>query len=106
MTYNYNSLILNRDQAAFKKLVDDASAKLTKYSREVSILGSKTGPGYEYSDYVLTIRVSHDRNSVTVYRNRDGRLVYAMINGNVASINYEYIYVEDHLQSLLKEGNG
>ena len=102
----YGSLALTSDQAAFKKLVDEAASKLTKYSRSVPVIGCKTGPGYEYEDYVITIRVSHDRQSCSVFRNRTGVLVYAMIDGRVASVNYEFIFVEDHLQSLLKEGNG
>lgn len=102
----YGSLALTSDQAAFKKLVDDASSKITKYSRSVPVTGCKTGPGYEYADYVITIRVSHDRRSCSVFRNRTGKLIYAMIEGRVASVNYEFIFVEDHLQSLIKEGNG
>lgn len=110
----YDSVALTCDQAAFKKLVDDASVKLTKYSRSVSVVGCKSGPGYEYSDYVVTIRVTHDRQSCCVFRNRTGVMVYAMIGGKVASVHHEFIFVEDHLHSLLaahnqsseKEGNG
>lgn len=101
----YDSLALTQDQAAFKKLVDEASVKITKYSRSVSVVGCKSGPGYEYSDYVVTIRVTHDRQSCCVFRNRTGVLVYAMIGGKVASVNHEFIFIEDYLQSLLATHN-
>lgn len=109
----YGSLALTIDQAAFKKLVDEASKEITKYSRSVSVVGCKPGPGYEYRDWVVTILVTHDRQSCCVFRNRTGVMVYAMIGGKVVSVHHEFIFVEDHLQSLLaakqsskKEGNG
>jgi hypothetical protein len=33
-------------------------------------------------------------------------LVLSVKNDNVVSISYEYVYIEDHLKSLLKELNG
>jgi len=101
MNKDFTSLALTMDQFAFAKLVNEAAEKLTKYSRSVPVLGCKTGPGYDYSDYVVTIRVSHDRQSCNVYRNRTSVLLYAKLNGNVSSINHEFIFVEDYIKSLL-----
>lgn len=102
----YGSLVLNIDQAAFKSLVETAIPKLAKYTKSISLTNAKDAPGYVYQDYVVTIKVSHDKKSYEVYRNRTSVLVYAMINGKVASINYEYVFIEDHLKSLMKESNG
>lgn len=101
----FGSLVLNLDQAKFKKLVDKCAAELTQYSTNV-LIGNKSTTGYTYQDFVVTINVSRDRGSLFVYRNRTSKLVYAMINNKVASINYEYIFIEEHLTKLLKEING
>lgn len=101
----FGSLVLNLDQAKFKKIVDKCAAELTQFSTNV-FMGNKRTSGYTYQDFVVTINVSRDRGSLFVYRNRTSKLVYAMIDNKVASINYEYIFIEEHLTKLLKEFNG
>lgn len=101
----FGSLVLNLDQARFKKVVDKCAAELTQYSNKV-VFGNKSTSGYTYQDFVVTINVSRDRGSLFVYRNRTSKLVYAMIDNKVASINFEYIFIEDHLNKILKDFNG
>lgn len=105
---NYASLCVNIDQARFITLVESAIPLLVEYNKKVDLSQSKAGPkpGYSYQDFVITIKMSHDKSIKEVYRNRTGTLVYALINGNVSSVNHEFIFIEDHIQALLKEKNG
>ncbi|MCQ2123250.1 MAG: hypothetical protein MJZ25_03615 [Fibrobacter sp.] len=102
----HGSLILNSDQEAFRLLLSKAVPKLVKYTKSIDVGKQTNKPGYEYQDYVITIKMSHDRNSYEIFRNRNGALVFAVIDGKTVSINHEYVFIEDHIASLMKDQNG
>lgn len=101
-----SSLPVNADQAAFiKKVVSLATSKLVTYTKELNAKGMSKN-GYQYNDYVITLKLSYDKGSLALYRNRDGALICSIQNRNVTSINWEYIFIDTHLDKLLKEING
>lgn len=93
-------LVLNKDQDEFRKLAESAVKQLTK---RVTVDGNKVN---RYSDFVLTIEASPDKRSFKIYRNRTSMLVLAEQAEQVISISFEYIFVIDHLNYLLKGKNG
>ena len=101
----YGSLVLNIDQAKFKELVLDCIEKLCKFKKDVNMM-RKTENGYYYDDYVVTIKVSRDKRSCEVWRNRTGTLVFAMDDLKNIAMNYQYIFLIGHLTDKLKRANG
>lgn len=101
----YGSLVLNIDQSHFKKIVMDLIEQYSaKHQSEVIKTPSGSTRGYKITDYVLTINASTDKRNCEVYRNRDGKLVFAMYDGKNASINWEYIFIQSHIEQLLEKG--
>lgn len=100
MTDIHDRLVLNLGQEAFRKLAVDAVDKLTKV-RKIDGRNRRV-----YGDFAISIDASIDRRNFNIYRNRSSMLVLSVKNDNVVSISYEYVYIEDHLKSLLKELNG
>lgn len=101
----FGSLVLNVDQANFKSAVFKAMDRL-RPSMDIGTIRTLRGamPGYRHSDFVVTVNMSADGRTCEVYRNRDSKLIFAMYNERNASINWEYIFVQNHLKSLA-EGN-
>lgn len=99
------SLPLNQDQAAFKQMVLECISLLPKYDKKVSML-CYNGTGYSYSDFVITLKVSRDRRSCELWRNRTGTLIFAMNDMETTAMNWQYIFLETHLKTKLKENNG
>jgi hypothetical protein len=55
---------------------------------------------------VVTIRQDSKRKKLEVVRNRDAVVVLAVDNGRMIAVNYEYIFVERHLNDKVSTGNG
>ena len=93
-------MLLNIDQENFRFLVEKALKKLCRTTGPVEMIGMR-GPGYTYSDYVITIICSRSRKDCDVYRNRDGVLVFSERDGKVTAIDREYVFVDSHLRKKL-----
>lgn len=101
----FDELTLNADQYAFKELcVRFANSTLMgKPFRVKTERGAVSGR--KYTDYVITVVTSDDRDTIEVFRNRTGKLVFAMYNGKLSSIHWEYIFVDDHMVQKLEKIN-
>ena len=98
-------MLLNIDQENFRFCVEKALKKLCRTSGTVEMIGMR-GPGYTYSDYVITIICSRNRKDCDVYRNRDGVLVFAERDGKVTAMDREYVFVDSHLRKKLGIADG
>ena len=98
-------LLLNIDQANFRYYVETAMTRLCRTSGDVKLLGLR-GPGYSYSDYVVSIYCTRGRKDCDVYRNRTGTLLLSMRDGKVTLIDREYTFVTNHLKSKLGIADG
>ena len=96
----HDRLVLNLGQEEFRKAAVEAVSKLTTIKK---IDGHNRRV---YADFSVTISSSMDRRDFDVYRNRTSVLVLSVRKDKVISISYEYVFIEDHLKSLLKEMNG
>lgn len=96
----FDKLVLNLDQEEFRKTAVEAVRNLTSI-RKIDGKNRRV-----YSDFSVTITSSMDRRNFDIYRNRTSVLVLSVRNDNVVSISYEYIYVNDHINDLLKEKDG
>lgn len=96
----HDRLVLNIDQENFKKLAVEAVDKLT-HVKKVNGKNRRV-----YADFTVTIDASVDRRDFSIYRNRSSMMVLAVKQDNVVSVNYEYVFIEDHINQLLKELNG
>lgn len=99
------TLMANLDQAAIAELAGKAAKQLCKRVQSVAMLNYR-GPGYLYQDFVVTIRQDSKRKKLEVVRNRDAVVVLAVDNGRMIAVNYEYIFVERHLNDKVSTGNG
>lgn len=101
----FGSLLLNADQEAFRLKAVELFEKGTK-SRHPIVRDGHSVPAQEYSDYVVTIRMSRDGRDCEIYRNRNGKLLFARYDGKNASVSWEYIFVQLHIDRKLKELDG
>ena len=101
----YPGMMLNIDQENFRFLVEKALKKLCRTPGTVEMIGLR-GPGYTYSDFVVTISCSRNRKDCEVYRNRDGVLVFAERDGKVTAMDREYVFVDSHLRKKLGIADG
>ncbi len=96
----HDKLVLNIDQEAFRKIAVEAVNKLTTVKKV-------NGKNHRvYADFTVSIDASMDRRDFKIYRNRSSVMVLAVNKDNVVSMCYEYVFIEDHIKSLLKEING
>lgn len=93
-------LVLNKGQDEFRKLAEEAVSKLTTV-RKVDGRNKRV-----FADFTVTIGASMDRSTFSIYRNRTSMMVISEQKGDVVSMSFEYVYIEDHLKELLKELDG
>lgn len=105
-----HNLILTLDQQEFcDQCTRFVKENLHGATMEVK-LNDKGVRGYRYSDFVVTVCADKTKDYFEVTRNRDGMLVLAVYNRIPVSINWEFIFVQEHIKSLLAplpdEGKG
>ena len=96
-----HNLILTLDQQEFcDQCTRFVKENLHGATMEVK-LNDKGVRGYRYSDFVVTVCADKTKDYFEVTRNRDGMLVLAVYNRVPVSINWEFIFVQEHIKSLL-----
>lgn len=87
-----------------QQFVDDCTRFVKENLRgriqEVKI-NNKELRGYKFSDFVITVSSSKFKDSFEVVRNRTGTIVLAVHDGVLKSLEWEYIFIQEHLRSLL-----
>lgn len=102
-TAKIDRLLPNQDQAKFWSIADRAVRKLAKQKvSSVDMVGYR-GPGYIYQDFVITIKAKPGKQTYEIYRNRTGEMVLSVDEGKMVARNYEYIFVENHLNEKIGE---
>lgn len=87
-----------------QQFVDDCTRfvkeNLRGRTQEVKI-NNKELRGYKFSDFVITVSSTKFKDSFEVVRNRTGAVVLAVHDGVLKSLEWEYIFIQEHLHSLL-----
>ena len=94
-------MIIPIDKARFLDKCYSVSDKLVKSECEFSVLGNDV-TGKLYSDELIYIAVSNDKSFVEVERKTNKSPLIFVENGEVILFSSDYIYLEDHIESLLK----